>query len=204
MEETGKVRVLTGLSLALLGYIFLLEGVYLILMSIVAGFTALLALMLLLKERFPPGLKGHLTGISKGLDVGLLALGLGFFGFGIKCFQIQNQIRSAPLVWLGIIFILVFALFIGMTIGIGGKKILEQNPKVLIIFGSVALIGGLIWFIINWGSLNTNTLLGKLNASASQLVIVCIGIMFIYFGWRRNKKPHITEKETGKESPTKH
>ena len=107
---------------------------------------------------------------------------------GIKCFQIQNQIRSAPLVWAGIIFILVCALCIVKTIGTGANKTLEQNPKALIIFGTAVLIGGLIWRVINWGSLNTNTLLGKLNASASQLTIVCMGIIFIYFGWRRNKK----------------
>lgn len=204
MEETVKIRVLIGLSLALLGYIFLLDGAYLILISIVAGLTALLALMLLLKEKFPPGLRRHLTDISKGLDVGWLALGLGFFGAGIKCFQIQNQIRSEPLVWLGIIFLLVCALCIGITIGIGGNNILKQNPKLLIIFGSIVLIGGLIWFVINWGLLNTNTSLGKLNASVPQLLIVGLGIIYIYFGWRRNKKTDITEKEAAKECPTKH
>lgn len=129
----------------------------------------------------------------------MLALGLGFPGFGIKCFQIQNQTRSAPLVWLGIIFILVCAWFIRMTIGISGSKILKQNPKVLIIFGSIVLIGGLIWFVINWGSSNTNTLLGKLNASASQLTIVCMGIIFIYFGCRRNRKPTSPREELAKQ-----
>ena len=199
-----KVKVLLGLSLALLGYIFLVDGAYLILMIIVIGLTTLLALMLLLKERFPRGLKRHLTGISENLDVGWLVLGLGFFGAGIKCFQIQNQIRSEPLVWLGAIFIIVCALCISKDLGISGSKILWQNPKVLIILGSIFLIGGLIWFVINWGSLNTNTLLGKLNASAPQLLIVGIGIIYIYLGWKRNKKTDITEKETGKESPTKH
>jgi len=70
MEETEKVSVLIGLSVALLGYILLLEGAHLMLISIVAGLTALLALMLLSKEKFPPRIKRHLTDISKGLDVG--------------------------------------------------------------------------------------------------------------------------------------
>ena len=199
-----KVKVLCGLSLALLGCMFLLDGVYLILMSIVAGLTTLLALMLLFKERFTRGLKRHLTDISENLDVGWLALGLGFFAVGIKCFQIQDQIRIAPLLWLGAIFIIALAVCIAKTLGTSGNKILERNPKVLIILGSIFLIGGLIWFVINWGSLNTNTLLGKLNASAPQLLIVGIGIIYIYLGWKRNKKTDITEKETGKESPTKH
>lgn len=183
-----KARVLMGLSLALIGYIFLVDGAYQILIIIVAGLMALLALTLLLKEKFPPSLNKHLIDISENLDVGWLALGLGFFGVGIKCFQVQNQFRSEPLVWLGIIFILICALCIGNTIGIGGNSILKKNPKVLIIFGSVVLIVGLIWFVASWGTLNTNTLLGKLNASASQLLIMCMGIIFVYFGWRRNKK----------------
>lgn len=85
-----------------------------------------------------------------------------------------------------------------MTIGISGNKIPKQNPEVLIIFGSIVLIGGLIWFVINWGSLNTNTLLGKLNASASQLTIVCMGIIFIYFGCSRNTKPTSPREELAK------
>ncbi|MCJ7575952.1 MAG: hypothetical protein MUO80_04655 [Dehalococcoidia bacterium] len=71
MEETEKVRALIGLSLALMGCIFLAEAPYLIIISILAGLTALLALMLLLKEKFPLGLQRHLTGISENL--GLLA-----------------------------------------------------------------------------------------------------------------------------------
>lgn len=183
-----KARVLMGLSLALIGYIFLVDGAYQVLMMIVAGLLALLALMLLLKEKFPERIKRHLIDISENLDVGWLALGLGFFGVGIKCFQVQSQFRSEPLVWLGIIFILICGLCVGNTIGIGGKSILKKNPKVLIVFGSVVFIIGLIWFFIHWGMLNANTLLAKLNASASQLLITCIGIIFVYFGWRRNRK----------------
>lgn len=198
-----KVKILCGLSLALLGCMFLLQGAYLILMSTVVGLTTLLALMLLFTERFPRGLKKHLTDISENLDVGWLALGLGFFGVGIKCFQIQDQIRSAPLLWLGVIFVIVLAVCISKTLGTSGNRILERNPKVLIILGSVLLIGGLIWFVINWRSLNANALLEKLNDSP-QLLLIGIGVIYIYFGWRRRRKTHITEKETCKENPAEH
>lgn len=197
-----KVKVLCGLSLALLGCMFLLDGVYLILMIIVVGLTTLLALMLLLKESFPQGLRRHLTDISENLDVGWLVLGLGFFGVGIKCFQIQSQMSSVPLLWLGWVFIITLAVCIAKTLGTSGKKMLELNPKVLIIVGSIFLIGGLIWLVIHWRSLNTNTLLEKLNDSP-QLLLVGIGIVYIYFGCRRNKRTDTTEKETVKESPAK-
>ena len=189
MEETEKVRVLIGLSLAFWGYIFLVGGAAWILTSIVAGLMALLALMLLFREKFPPRLKGHLTNIAKGLDVGWLALGLGFFGMGIKCLQIQDQIRSAPLVWLGVVFLVVSALLIGMTIGMAANKIIKQSPKVLTILGSMFLVGGLVWLVVGWRSLNTYTLLGRLNGSASPLFIACMGIIFIYYGWRGNRNP---------------
>ncbi len=186
-----KVRILIGLSLILIGYIFLVDGVYRVLLIIVAGAMALLALMLLLKEKFPLGFRRHLTNISQNLDVSWLAIGLGFFGAGIKCFQVQNQLRSEPLVWLGIVFVLICALCIGHTIGRGGSSIIKQNPKVSIIFGSIVSIGGLIWLVISWNTVNTNTILGKLNDTASQILIVCIGIMLIYFGWRKWRKSNV-------------
>lgn len=189
MKEMEKAMVLMGLSLAFMGYIFLVGDADRILILIFAGLMVLLAIMLVFKDKFPSGLRRHLTDISRGLDVGWLALGLGFLGTGIECFEIQDQIRSAPLVWLGAAFIVVSALCISRSVGTSANRILEQNPKALIIIGCSFLIGGLIWFVMNWEALNTDTLLGKLNAYASQLYLVCVGILLIYFGWRRNKKP---------------
>jgi hypothetical protein len=187
MEGTEKAKVLIGLSFTLLGYIFLAGGVGWILTSIIAGFAALLAFMLLFKDKFPPRLERHLTDISRGLDVGWLALGLGLFGMGIKCLQIQDQIRSVPLVWLGVIFMLLSALLIGVTIGMGANEILKRSPKGLIVFGAIFLVGGAVWLVISWGSLNTNTLMGNLNAFVSQLFIACLGIVLVSYGWRRSK-----------------
>jgi len=154
----------------------------------IIGVMGLLSLLIMLKDKVPQSLGKHFEEISNGLDVSWVAFGLGVFGAGINFIKIGTQIISEPLIWLGLVLLLASAVCIGEGIGRSGRKLIDLNAKVSIIFGSIVLGGGLTWLVMSWNTVNTNTIVGKLNNEASQILVLCIGIVFIWFGLRKRSK----------------
>jgi hypothetical protein len=180
-----KGKILLGLSLALIGYIFSITGLSQMGLIIVIGIVGLLALLMMLKDILPQKLGKHLDEISNGLDVSWVAFGLGVFGAGINFIKIGTQYISEPLIWLGLVLLLASAMFIGKGIGRSGRRLVDLNARVSIIFGSIVLAVGLTWFIVGWNTENAYTIIWKINNEAQQILVLGIGIAFIWFGWRK-------------------
>ena len=116
-------------------------------------------------------------------------LDITYFAFGFGMISLSTKMVTDSLVLPGIILLVSGVLLagwnIGQIIGKGGSKILSQNVGVGIVLGSVMLIGGLIWLVMNWNKASINTILDKLNNAIEPIVVACTGIILIYFGWRR-------------------
>ena len=119
---------------------------------------------------------------TKDLDITYLAFGFGMISLSAKMLADSVVLPGIILLVSGV---LLAGWNIGQIIGKGGSKILSQNVGVGIVLGSVMLIGGLIWLVMNWNKASINTILDKLNNAIEPIVVVCTGIMLIYFGWRR-------------------
>jgi hypothetical protein len=174
-----KGRVLIGLSCSLLGYIFLLSGIPQLLIIILVSMLALLAIGILLTNKFPNRIKLRLSEISNSLNVGWLTLSLALFGTGIRF--IQNSNFSEMLFWVGAVFIILSAVFIGRSIGEGSRMILEANAKFLLLLGVAFVILGAFSFIYSWSSIIEDYLK---NITVPMFLLV-YGIINIYFAWRR-------------------
>jgi hypothetical protein len=119
---------------------------------------------------------------TKDLDITYLAFGFGMISLSTKMLADSSVLAGIILLVSGV---LLAGWNIGQLIGKGSSKILSHNVGVGIVLGSVMLIGGLIWLVMNWNKASINTISDKLSNAIEPIVVVCIGIMLIYFGWRR-------------------
>jgi hypothetical protein len=180
-----KGRILIGLSLTLVGYAFLSKDPWRTALLVVVLLLAMFALLVLRSEKLPRKLKQHVEQIAQNLDIGWTALGLGFFGTGIKC--IQNSTGSIHLLFLGAVLLLAGGPCIGLALGTAGIQLLDKSARTSIFSGWVAFVAGAGWlvFALIMGRQADKTWLVLINEITPQIVIISFGLMLIYFGNRK-------------------
>jgi hypothetical protein len=142
-------------------------------------FAALLAALLLIRDKTPRFFKKQLDQVSESLDVSWIVLALGLVGAGTKC--IQNTLGSVPLVLLGVVFIILAALCIGRATGKGLGDIINSNSKVGLGLGIIIIVTGIIICVITWKSI----LEKPLTNIPLPLVFLGWGIIAVVFSLRR-------------------
>jgi hypothetical protein len=129
---------------------------------------------------------------AKDLDMTWIAFGLGMV-------NLSTTLLGNSLILPGTLLLISGVLLVGWNsgqlIGRGGARLLSQNAKVGIILGSIMLVGGAIWLVLAWNTGDTRTIMLQLNNVVVQIVIVCVGIMFISFGCRKLSKLRGSESQ---------
>jgi len=177
-----------NLALALIGLTLGSTHHYLVTTYILAAVLILYGTVTIFENKKPKPIPqstwGTIVNSAKNLDMTWFAFGLGMLNLSTKFF-------ANSLIWPGIILLISFGLCATLNsaqlIGRGGAMLLSQNVKVGIIFGFIMLTGGAIWLVLSWNTGNTSTILLRLNNVIVQIVIVCMGIMLICFGFRMRK-----------------
>jgi hypothetical protein len=188
ISDLDKGRILVAFDFALLGYTFSMEGIYFLLGITITGILAILALMILVKDRLPNKWRKYIEDISQSLDVSWAALGLGLIGFGTKSIQFGIQQKNDKLIWLSFIIFLLAALCIGAANGRSGRKLLEYSTKLGAIASVLFIIIAGISLILSWISFKSGSFLTKINSVAGQLTYIGIGIILLFMSFKMRKK----------------
>jgi len=169
MPKIGFAILLLSLSLSAKGYGKIAD-------YILAGIIALAATILLLENISSKRIWKSIVRSAKSLDITYVAFGLGLMLTSTKFSS------SAWAVLLLLVSGVVFSgLGIGKLIGTGVSDVIKVNAKVGIALGFLFLIVGVVVLILTWNSIIEN----PSSNAVMPIVIICVGVMSIYFGWKR-------------------
>lgn len=180
--DKGEMNTKTGLpkisfALALFGLSFLTPSKAS--MYVLGAIFVILGIIQIFKNISSKPLWQNIVSLVEDLDITYYAFGLVMINFG-------RQFLTVSFNWQGMVLLVSGVIFagynIGTIIGKGGRKLLDLNLISVIVVGSVIFILGLGWAIIRWNNLDTDSILLSLNNIGQQIVIVCTGIILIYFG----------------------
>jgi hypothetical protein len=175
LRKIGFALTLASLSLSI-------DGTQRILGWVLAGIIVLVSLMMFLKNMSQkPSWKSFIHWVEEGLDFTYLAFGLGLILIGIKILGSGWSLIGFLLFVAGVLFT---GLAIGQFIGEGFSRTLKTNATIVIIIGFVCLIAGIVWLVLEWASIIQNPLLN----AADPIVIILLGIIFVFFGFKKWRK----------------
>lgn len=176
-----KERTLLSVALALIGYVFLIQGRWQLIIIITIGFISILALLILLKDKFPSRIESFFIKLSQGLDLSLLAFGLASFGAGIVF--LNNIQYSILILFEAVIFLLCGAYLIGGSFGLYSLK-LRSYPLASLILGIVSLMVCVIYTAFSWNSI----LEEPKNNSVIPFLFLGYSIILFYAAFRGRRK----------------
>jgi len=145
----------------------------------------MIALLSMIIDKLPYKFRLKINELTQNLSISWIALALSLFGTGTKF--IQNSFHSELLVWFGMVLVVLSGPFIGKTVGSGARQIIEVNPRFLAGLGVISILGSIIGLLINWSLILTSPLLNI----ANPLFFLALGVEFVYFGIKWNKRNRI-------------
>jgi len=179
VSKIGFAVMLAGLSLST-------EGSQKIPGLVMAVIIVLAAIMLFFRNiSTKPGWKSFIRWADEELDFTYIAFGLGLMLTGSESLSSGWSWASFLLFTSGILFT---GYAIGQFVGKGFSRTLKEDARIGIILGCLCLIGGVVWFIMTWNSIIEKPLFN----APSPTLIISLGIIFIYFGWRKWRKSRAT------------
>jgi hypothetical protein len=152
------------------------EGFQRISNYVLAGIIALAAIVLLFEKKSSKPIWKSIVRCADDLDLTYVAFGLGLI-------LISREFSS--ITWASLSLLLSGVVFagagIGKLIGTGGAEVLKANAKIGIVIGFLFLIAGGVVCILTWNSIVEKPLVN----TSYPILMICVGIAFIYFGWRK-------------------
>ena len=172
-----------GFAIILLSLSLSAEGFERISDYVLVGIMALAATVLLFENKSSKPFWKSLVRWSDDMDITYVVFGLGLM-------LVSSEFSN--IVWATLLLLVSGAVFagagIGKLIGTGFSEVLKTNAKIGIIFGFICLVAGVVVCITTWNSI----LAEPLSNAPRPILIICVAILFIYFGWnkwRKSRKP---------------
>lgn len=77
---------------------------------------------------------------------------------------------------------------IGQFVGKGFSRTVKEDARIGIISGCLCLMGGVVWFVMTWTSIMEK----PLSNAPEPILIISLGTIFIYLGWRKWRNSRVT------------
>ena len=152
------------------------QGFEKILGYVIAGVIALAAIVLLFENKSSKPIWKSIVHWAESLNMTYVAFGLGLMLVSSKF----SNITWARLLLLvsGVVFA---GAGIGKLIGKSGSELVKLDAKIAGIIGFIFIIAGVVVGVLTWNSIIDKPLLN----APYPILLVFVGIIFIYFGCRK-------------------
>jgi len=168
-----------GFAITLLSLSLSAKGFERISDYILAGIIGLAAIVLLFENKSSRPIWKSIVRLADDLDITYVVFGLGLM-------LVSSKFSSSA--WASLLLLVSGVVFagagVGKLLGTAGSKVLKANAKIGVVLGFLFLIAGLVVSILTWSSIVEKPLLN----APYPILIICVGIVFIYFGWRKWRK----------------